>query len=153
MLLQQRQFRSLSAGPGDVPAAVAEAGLTTDERLTGAKRVAGWAVHGRLSDPLPAVPDEIADRHDVVVPRWERPNRHWRGRQCGGLAPVAVAARSIPAGATLRRRRRDVGFGVGHVALTVDYYLPGLAGNSVRIGDAGGCADQCGNRKPGANRR
>jgi hypothetical protein len=43
---------------------------------------------------------------------------------------VAVAARSIPAGATLRRRRRDIGFGVGHVALTVDYYLPGLAAES-----------------------
>ena len=76
-----------------------------------------------------------------------------------GLAPVAaaVAAHHGPAAAHPRaahatlRRRDIVRIVVGDVALTVDYYLNGLASN-VRLGDGGRCADHCGYRKPCANR-
>jgi hypothetical protein len=75
----------------------------------------------------------------------------------GGLASVAAtvvaAAHPRPAGAIWRRRRRDVVRIVGDAALTVDYYLTGLAICGVRLGDGGGCADHCGNRKPCASRR
>ena len=75
-----------------------------------------------------------------------------------GLAPVAAtvvaaahprvaAAHHRPAGAIWRRR--DVRIDVGDGALTVDYYLTGLA----NLGDGGGCADHCGYRKPCGNRR
>jgi len=37
--------------------------------------------------------------------------------------------------------------------LTVDYYLTVLAIYGSRLGDGGGCSDQCGYRKPCANRR
>ena len=76
----------------------------------------------------------------------------------GGLAPVAVtvvaaahprpAIHPRPAGAIWR----EVRIVVGDVALTVDYYLTGLAICGVRVGDGGVCADHCGNRKPCANR-
>jgi hypothetical protein len=71
-----------------------------------------------------------------------------------GLAPVAAtvvaAAHPGPAGAILRRR--DVVRIVGDVALTVDYYLTGCASCVSRLGDGGGCADDCEYRKPCANR-
>ena len=61
--------------------------------------------------------------------------------------PRVAAAHHRPAGAIWRRR--DVRIDVGDGALTVDYYLTGLA----NLGDGGGCADHCGYRKPCANRR
>jgi hypothetical protein len=39
----------------------------TDEGLARPQGVAVRAVCGRLSDPLPAVPYEIADRHQVIL--------------------------------------------------------------------------------------
>jgi len=83
------------------------------------------------------------------------------GRAFSGLTPVAAtvvaaahprvaAAHPGPAGAILRRR--DVVRIVGDVALTVDYYLTGRASCVSRLGDGGGCADDCGYRKPCANR-
>jgi len=79
-----------------------------------------------------------------------------------GLVPVAAtvvaaahprvaAAHPGPAGAILRRR--DAVRIVGDVALTVNYYLTGCASCISRLGDGGGCADDCGYRKPCANRR
>jgi len=62
--------------------------------------------------------------------------------------PSAAAAHPRPAGAILRRRD-VVRIGVGDGALTVDYYLTGLA----NLGDGGGCTDHCGYRKPCANCR
>jgi hypothetical protein len=52
-----------------VSAAVAEAGLVADEGLIliRAEWAAVGAVHGRLSDPLPAVLYEVADRHAVIL--------------------------------------------------------------------------------------
>ena len=77
-----------------------------------------------------------------------------------GLAPVAAtvvaAAHYRPAAAHPRhagRRRADVHIVTGDVALTVDYYLTGLASYVSRLGDGGGCANHCGYRKPCANRR
>ena len=74
------------------------------------------------------------------------------------LAPVAAnahprvaATHPGPTGAIWRRK--DVVRIVGDVALTVDYYLTGLASYGSRLGDGGGCADHCGYRKPCANRR
>jgi hypothetical protein len=43
---------ALSARPGGVAAAVAEAGLMTDEDLVRAELVAVGAARGRVSDPL-----------------------------------------------------------------------------------------------------
>jgi hypothetical protein len=61
---------------------------------------------------------------------------------------VAAAHHPRPAGA-IWRRRDVVRIGVGDGALTVDFYLTGLA----NLGDGGGCADHCGYRKPCTNRR
>jgi hypothetical protein len=55
--------------------------------------------------------------------------------------PAAVHRRA--AGAILRRRD-VVRIGVGHVALTVDYYLTGLANGVLRVRDGVGCADDYG---------
>jgi hypothetical protein len=59
--------------------------------------------------------------------------------------PAAVHPR--PAGA-IWRRRDVVHIVVGDGALTVDFYLTGLA----NLGDGGGCADHCGYCKPCDNR-
>ena len=71
-------------------------------------------------------------------------------------ATVVAAAHHRPAAAHPRpagRRRDVVRIVVGDVALTVDYYLTGLASDVSRLGDGGGCPDHCGYRKPCANRR
>ena len=60
--------------------------------------------------------------------------------------PRVAAAHHRPAGASWRRR--DVRIHVGDGALTVDFYLTGLA----NLGDGDGCADHCGHRKPRADR-
>jgi len=65
--------------------------------------------------------------------------------------PRVAAAHPGPAGA--RSRRRDVVRIIGDVALTVDYYLTGCASCVSRLGDGGGCANDCGYRNPCANRR
>jgi len=62
--------------------------------------------------------------------------------------PRVAAAHPRPAGA-IWRRRDVVRIVVGDGALTVDFYLTGLA----NLGDGGGCADHCGYCKPCANRR
>ncbi len=55
MRVEQRPVHRLiayAAGPGGVTAAVAEAGLMTDEDLTGAEAVAVGASRRRVDDPL-----------------------------------------------------------------------------------------------------
>jgi len=65
--------------------------------------------------------------------------------------PRVAAAHPGPASAILRRR--DVVRIIGDVALIVDYYLTGCVGYVSVLADTGGCADDCGYRKPCANRR